>query len=127
MENESLYMTLAKVVLPHELLESFEITKIDAKESEIHFYLDERMNEDLRKNPNIESKGFTEVSSITDFPIRDHKVILKLRRRRWLDVRTGKSFQLPLKVAADGSRYSKEFAAFLKETYGHIPSDLPYA
>jgi len=127
MENESLYMTLAKVVLPHELLESFEITKIDAKESEIHFYLDERMNEDLRKNPNIESKGFTEVSSITDFPIRDHKVILKLRRRRWLDVRTGKSFQLPLKVAADGTRYSKEFAAFLKETYGHIPSDLPYA
>jgi len=109
------------------LLESFEITKIDAKESEIHFYLDERMNEDLRKNPNIESKGFTEVSSITDFPIRDHKVILKLRRRRWLDVRTGKSFQLPLKVAADGTRYSKEFAAFLKETYGHIPSDLPYA
>lgn len=46
MENDSLYMTLAKVVLPHELLESFEITKIDAKESEIHFYLDERMNED---------------------------------------------------------------------------------
>ena len=26
-----------------------------------------------------------------------------------------------------GTRYSKEFAAFLKETYGHIPDDLPYA
>ena len=31
---------------------------------------------------------------------------------------------LPVGVTA---RYSKEFAAFLKETYGHIPGDLPYA
>lgn len=36
-------------------------------------------------------------------------------------------FILPLKIAAEGTRYSKEFAAFLKETYGHIPGDLPYA
>ena len=62
-----------------------------------------------------------------DFPIRDHKVILLLRRRKWVDIRTGKSFILPLKIAAEGTRYSKEFAAFLKETYGHIPGDLPYA
>ncbi|ELX66025.1 hypothetical protein HMPREF0662_02735, partial [Prevotella nigrescens F0103] len=25
---------------------------------------------------------------VTDFPIRDHKVILVLRRRRWIDTRT---------------------------------------
>ena len=48
-------------------------------------------------------------------------------RRKWVDIRTGKSFILPLKIAAEGTRYSKEFAAFLKETYGHIPGDLPYA
>ena len=29
---------------------------------------------------------------VTDFPIRDHKVILKIRCRRWTDTRTGKSF-----------------------------------
>ena len=67
------------------------------------------------------------VMMFTDFPIRDHKVILLLRRRKWVDIRTGKSFILPLKIAAEGTRYSKEFAAFLKETYGHIPGDLPYA
>ena len=61
--------------------------------------------------------------------IRDHKVILKIRRRRWTDLRTGKSFSIPidLDVVAKGTRYSKEFGAFLKETYGDIPSDLPYA
>jgi transposase len=120
-------MTLAQVVLPKDLLENFEISKIETQSDTIHFHLDERMNANLSKDPNFESKGFTDVSSITDFPIRDHKVILKLRRRRWLDVRTGKSFQLPLQIAAEGARYSKEFAAFLKETYGFIPRDLPYA
>ena len=34
---------------------------------------------------------------------------------------TGKSFILPLKVTADGTRYSKEFATFLKEFLGYIP------
>ena len=67
--------------------------------------------------------------SVTDFPIRDHKVILHIRRRRWTDLRTGKSFSLPIDLAivSKGTRYSKEFGAFLKETYGDIPGDLPYA
>jgi hypothetical protein len=87
------------------------------------------MNEILFNDEHIESKGFMEAVSVTDFPIRDHKVILKIRRRRWLDTRTGKSFTLPidLDIVAKGTRYSKEFGAFLKETYGDVPSDLPYA
>ena len=38
---------------------------------------------------------------------------------------TGKSFSIPidLDIVAKGMRYSNEFGAFLKETYG----DLPYA
>ena len=54
---------------------------------------------------------------MTDFPIRDHKVILRIRRRRWTDLRTGKSFSIPidLDIVAKGTRYSKEFGAFLKK------------
>lgn len=43
--------------------------------------------------------------SVTDFPIRDHKVILKLRRRRWKDKRTGKSFVEKISVTENGTRY----------------------
>ena len=70
-----------------------------------------------------------EAVNVTDFPIRNHKVILKIRRRRWTDLRTGKSFSIAigLDVVAKGTRYSKEFGAFLKETYGDISGDLPYA
>lgn len=50
-------------------------------------------------------------------------MLLKIRRRRWRDLCTGKSFTLPTapEMVARGARYSKEFGAFLKETYGDIP------
>ena len=120
---------LASIVLPTQILDSFSIVGISQTSTEIHISLDERMNPELSKDVHFESKGFMEAVSVTDFPIRDHKVILKIRRRRWTDTRTGKSFSIPidLDIVAKGTRYSKEFGAFLKETYGDVPRDLPYA
>lgn len=128
MENEHLQM-LAQIVLPMQILDYFTIAGVEQTESEIHISLDEKMNAELNGDIHFESKGFMEAVSVTDFPIRDHKVILRIRRRRWADTRTGKSFSVPidLDVVAKGTRYSKEFGAFLKETYGDIPGDLPYA
>ena len=128
MENENLHM-LARVVLPAQILEYFTIVGVEQTSTEIHVSLDEKIVPELQGDPHFESKGFMDAVSVTDFPIRDHKVILRIRRRRWTDVRTGKSFSLPidLDIVAKGTRYSKEFGAFLKETYGDVPSDLPYA
>ena len=132
MENKGLLM-LARMVLPKEVLDHFIITNIEFVETksydepEMHIHLDEKMERELQRDGHFESKGFIAPVEVTDFPIRDHKVVLVLRRRRWVDTRTGKSFILPLKVTAEGTRHSKEFAAFLKETYGDIPGDLPYA
>lgn len=120
---------LAGIVLPAQILEYFSIVGIEQNSTEIHISLDEKMNPELSNDVHFESKGFMEAVSVTDFPIRDHKVILKIRRRRWTDTRTGKSFSIPidLDIVAKGTRYSKEFGAFLKETYGDVPRDLPYA
>lgn len=126
-EMDSSLLSLAKVVLPEEILNRFEIVAVERTSSEIHIHLDETMDVTISKDSNFESKGFLPATSVTDFPIRDHKVILLIRRRRWIDKRSGNSFVLPIEVSAEGSRYSKEFAAFLKETYGCVPCDLQYA
>lgn len=120
---------LARIVLPSEILDYFEITSVEQTPTEIYIHLDEQMNPNLSSDIHFESKGFMEAVNITDFPIRDHKVILVVRRRRWTDIRTGKSFSIPinLEIVCKGTRYSKEFGSFLKETYGEIPGDLPYA
>ena len=119
---------LARIVLPSEILNYFSVVGVEQTSTEIHIHLDELMNPSLSHDVHFESKGFMETVSITDFPIRDHKVLLKIRRRRWTDTRTGKSFSIPinLDVVCKGTRYSKEFGAFLKETYGDVPCDLPY-
>ena len=128
MEEKYLYQ-LAEFVLPVDLLNYFSIVNIEHDSSLLRIYLDEKMEEELSDDIHFESKGFMDSVEITDFPIRDHKVILVLRRRRWIDTRTGKSFSLPLNIdiTASGTRYSKEFGVFLKVTYGDIPCDLPYA
>lgn len=120
---------LAQVVLPAQILDYFVVAGVEQTATEIYISLDEKINQELSNDENYVSKGFMDAVSITDFPIRDHKVILKVRRRRWTDTRTGKSFSLPinLDIVAKGTRYSKEFGAFLKDTYGDVPSDLPYA
>ena len=116
-------------IYSNDVHEIFTIVGVEQTKTEIHISLDERMNKELSEDVHFESKGFMEPVNVTDFPIRDHKVILRIRRRRWTDTRTGKSFSIPidLDVVAKGTRYSKEFGAFLKETYGDVPSDLPYA
>lgn len=128
MENDYLQI-LAQIVLPAQILDYFTIVGVSQTSTEIHIHLDENMHSELSSDVHFESKGFMAPVSVTDFPIRDHKVILRIRRRRWTDMRTGKSFSIPidLDVVAKGTRYSKEFGAFLKETYGDVPSDLPYA
>lgn len=115
-------------MLPSEILSYFSVVGVEQTSTEIHIHLDELMNPSLSHDVHFESKGFMETVSVTDFPIRDHKVLLKIRRRRWTDTRTGKSFSIPinLDVVCKGTRYSKEFGAFLKETYGDVPCDLPY-
>lgn len=119
---------LARIVLPSEILNHFSVVRVEQTSTEIHIHLDERMNPALSEDVHFESKGFMEAVRVTDFPIRDHKVILHIRRRRWTDTRTGKSFSIPvnLDIVCNGTRYSKDFGAFLKETYGDIPCDLPY-
>ena len=95
MEDTYLYH-LASLVLPKDVLKYFSVVKIEPSPSLLRIHLDEKMEKELSDDLHFESKGFMDAVEVTDFPIRDHKVILVLRRRRWLDTRTGKSFSLPL-------------------------------
>ena len=75
----------------------------------------------------IESKGFCEAVTIRDFPIRDKGVDLIVRRRKWYDKQNNRYFSDSYDLKAEETRYSKEFAAFLKGVYGDDSYDLPFA
>lgn len=82
--------------LPEGMIDWFEVVNIKEEpntgtaqadilyKSVLHIYLDERDNrsgEEMVLKPN----GFTEATLIKDYPIRNRKVLLHVRRRRYLD------------------------------------------
>jgi len=72
----------------------------------------------------LSPNGFTEPTEVADFPIRDRKVMLHIRRRRWKD-EAGHNVILNIyPITAEGTRYSEEFVAFLKWNVGYDSGDL---
>jgi len=114
------YITLAKLILPQEISESFDLVKVEEKKEDgetlLHLYLAEfeippDHRTDLRPN------GFYPEALMGDFPVRGREVVLHVRRRRWLN-QHGESVSTDWTLICKGTRYSKEFAAFLKEFVG---------
>ena len=128
--------SLLQYMFPKDMLKYFEITnaeeehtgKYDETKTEIvllHVYMDER---DLRDKEwhDLKPNGFTEARTIHDFPLRELKVVLHVRRRRWLAEDGGSVILNRIPLAADGTSYSADFAAFLKEALGYVPGDGPF-
>ena len=114
---------LAKVFLPSEMTEYFDLTDVRTDEyggePRVHIFLDEK-EVAPEGCPDASPNGFYEESCMNHFPINEYRSILHVRRRRWKDAE-GKSVSKDCQLVADGTRYSKEFAAFLKEFVGYIP------
>lgn len=117
------YMTLAKFILPGEMTEYFDLTKVESDwfgdEQRLHLYLDEKYLKP-EGTPDAIPNGFYEESCINDFPICEYRTVLYERRRKWKNMK-GKSISKDWHMVAKSPRYSKEFAAFFKEFLGYIP------
>jgi hypothetical protein len=125
MKEHNLLLDLAKYVIPKELFEFFKLTDIQEEGYVLHFDFEElNIIPSEHSGLGLSSNGFYQESTIKDFPLRDRKVILHIRRRRWIDD-SGKSYSRDWDLVAEGTRYSKEFASFLKEAFGYLPDSSP--
>ena len=129
------YVFMSSFLLPEGMLDFFDVVRIDEEPLPqekvyrggiLHIYLDELDNRSKEQGALIPN-GFTEPTLINDFPIRDRKVVLHIRRRRWQDAEGHNVVLNVYNLAVTGTRYSEEFAAFLKERLGYVPSDGPFA
>jgi hypothetical protein len=110
------YIALLELLLPEFILEHFDLKSVQKEEDIFHLHLEEvnAPPEDLIAEKLL-SKGFFPPITVQDFPIRGHKVFMHIKRRRWLNQRTGKVVYRDWTVVAPGTRVTSEFAAFLKE------------
>ena len=117
--NNDQFNSLIKLLLPEELFEYFEIVHVIDDGQAVNIHLDE-----LNKAPNgykqeeLITKGFHKSASVQDFPIRDKACFLHIRRRRWQLKTTEEMISRDWNLVANGTHYTKGFAAFLKDAFG---------
>lgn len=116
---------LLQLLLPEGILEYFAVTRIYQDHKEIWIYLEELNVTPIEyAQEQLISKGFMEESSMQDFPIRGKAVRLFVKRRRWYNNSTGQYVTRNWDMVAEGTRMTKEFAAFLKAILGYNPGKL---
>ena len=121
-EHMVFFTTLGRGTANSEMLDYFEVVGFEIHEDSINVRLDERDRIHKKRSGHTYVKnGFLPESLITDFPIRDKRATLIVRRRRWKDEETGEIVSNDYELVAKGTRHSKELAAFLKEVLGSIP------
>jgi hypothetical protein len=121
-------LQLAHYILPEEIESSFELVDVKEEGKELHLYLEEKNEAPLGYEiSGLAPNGFYEASCIQDFPVRDRRVKLYVRRSRWVEKSSGPSVSKDRELVARGTRHSKEFAAFLKGLHGEIPDYGPLA
>ena len=92
----------------------------------LHLYFDEKDNR-TEQTKNYRPKGFAEETVFNDFPVREKKLVLHIRRRRWITPE-GKTTYIDIcpDLIADGTRFSTEFATFLKKKLGYDASNCTF-
>ncbi|GGW30319.1 ISAon1 family transposase N-terminal region protein [Arenibacter certesii] len=122
-------LTLLSLFLPEGILDFFAIVGFEQKpiKNPLYFnrltvFLEEKKQiPALYKDHTYKASGFMEPRVIDDYPIRDNLVSLSLKRMRWDVLIDGKWIKTSRDwndFIAQGTRMSKEFAAFLKEING---------
>ena len=106
MEKQELYDILVGTLFPKDITDHFTIVHVEPLPDVLVVHFEEKDDyHDKELGHEYVPNGFYEASRINDFPIRDRKVTLVVKRRRWIDKTTGKSV----------------FAAFLKGIFGQVP------
>ena len=112
--------TLISYQLPSGVLDYFELVGVLEEKGRLILVLDELNKKPVDKqDSDLESKGFLPAIQLEDFPIREHTVYLRIRRRKWVDKQTGKTVINTFDLSAKGTSYTQEFGIFLKEMARH--------
>ena len=114
------------LILPDKILDQFDIVKLEDEDIDrhdgtyqpfkhnVHIYLEEQDNRTAEQRATLKPNGFTEYTSVKDYPVRNRLLTLHIRRRRYLDADDKSVILSGFPIKADGTSISPEFADFLK-------------
>lgn len=123
MTKSSTAIDIFKFILPTGITTYFEVKSVKESAQKLTIVLEEKNSvPQEHEGKKLISKGFYPSTFLQDFPIREYKVFLEIRRRKWRDTDTGKTVSRDWQLAAKGTSLTTEFGAFLKEMVRYLPS-----
>ena len=109
-------LEVLSLFLPSGCLDYFDVTDYSNMDSCYIISLEEKnVIPSEYANLSLVSKGFHPEIEVQDFPVRGKAVYLHIKRRRWEDKATGKTYSRDWNLVATGTRITSEFGSFLKE------------
>lgn len=121
------------ILIPEEILLSFDLQQVIENNSEILFDLLEKQDNIPRElqGKDVVMNGYLNPSTLQSFPLKGKQCYLYLRRRRWKEkgnVDT-KSYHNEYEFTSSGTMATKAFGAFLKRnsliaTLSHLAQSL---
>ena len=124
---------ILRLLVPQEILESFELNKIIENNSEILFDLIEKESciPQSLAGKEVVLDGYMNVTTLQSFPQNGKQCYIHLRRRRWKEKGSTdtKAYHNEYEYTAAGTMATKSFGAFLKRnslivTPSHIAQSL---
>ena len=119
-KENSLYYEIVKQIVPSLLQEYFEIVQIEVKKDILLIYLEEKEDlipEELR-GKEVVKDGFENPLELQSHPLGDKLLYFNIRRRKWNEKGTTKSYSNKYTLHREGMKATFEFGDFLKETLG---------
>ena len=109
------YLDLIRMILPEILVEHFDLIESKKVGEKLNLYFEEKnvVPKEFASRQLV-SKGFHKSITVQDFPLKGMFVFFHIKRRRWTDKLSGDIVQRDWNLVANGTRMTKEFAAFLK-------------
>lgn len=103
------------MILPEILVEHFDLVDSNKVGEKLNLYFEEKntVPEELNSRQLV-SKGFHQFIVVQYLTLKGMFVFFHIKRRRWTDKETTEIVQRDWTLVANGTRMTKEFAAFLK-------------
>lgn len=111
---------ILELIFPKGIFEWFDLEDGKSDENNIYITLKEKNIPPIteeNKNKKVTTIGFKDIT-ITDFPFRGKRTLLKIKRRYWQVEGQKEYLKRDIKISFPCTQLEKEFALFLKEDGG---------
>lgn len=121
MEKDIILESVMGILFPPDITRCFKITRVIEKEGYIQIKLEERIELKPKSDRELVSDGFMNKLELQSFPLKGKAVYLMIYRRRWKEKGGTENYFNQYDLNPEGVKATKEFAAFLKDTFGQTP------